>query len=536
MSTTIRPPESYTSGSSPRVLRASDAELQALRAFLERSGFTYGELFRRAGRPGDGAEATPDEALDDACGVLRSLFAIGRPVERDVVRARLAADDLALLESLELLRPHDVLEQQLLGTVLICPIAGLWLLCDHPYFGAGQKMAADVVYSPLTTNTQHFMVALTREPCDAFLELCSGSGVAAIASARLAREAVAIDITERSTRFAQFNARLNGVANVEALEGDLYAPVAGRTFDRIVAHPPYMPAFEQEYIFRDGGADGEQITRRVIAGLVDHLRPGGRAFVVALATDRRAAPLEQRVREWLGARQDEFDVMVVELQAPRDPTEFYAHRAYDLGGGFADVEPRHRFFKEFGITALTYSAMLLQRRTRERPVFTVRRKKAPLTAAPQLDWAMAWETLALDPALPGRLLDLVPRLSDAMRMQLTYAPRSDGFALTGCKLLVSAPLAYEVDCPAWVPQFLERVVQPATVRAHLAPLQRDGIVPPEVTPDRFAEAVRDLVATGVLLLPGYEPPPVAAEGFPAVLDRWPVAAPTALERAAAQAG
>ena len=42
--------------------------------------------------------------------------------------------------------------------------------------------------------------------------------------------------------------------------------------------------------------------------------------------------------------------MLVELRPPRDPTEFYAHRAYDQGGGFAEVEPRHRFFKVLGIT------------------------------------------------------------------------------------------------------------------------------------------------------------------------------------------
>ena len=45
------------------------------------------------------------------------------------------------------------------------------------------------------------------------------------------------------------------------VEGDMYAPVEGLTFDRIVTHPPYIPAKQTGLIFRDGGEDGEQIIR-----------------------------------------------------------------------------------------------------------------------------------------------------------------------------------------------------------------------------------------------------------------------------------
>src|SRR5262249_44210710 len=145
------------------------------------------------------------------------------------------------------------------------------------------------------------------------LELCSGSGVAAlIAGKNFARRATAIDIAERSTRFAEFNARLNGLANVAALAGDLYAPVAGRQFDVITAHPPYVASFGTEMIYRDGGEDGEQISRGIIAGLAEHLRPGGLFYCHCMMTDRKGAPLEQRIREMLGPRHEEFDVVLGE--------------------------------------------------------------------------------------------------------------------------------------------------------------------------------------------------------------------------------
>ena len=548
MTTAVQSPATLTPAASafmaPAVLDATDAQLARLREFLSRAGFTFGELFTRGEQArvaGRDVAKEPDEVpldagdLSDVVGVLRALFVGARPVPAALVRERIAPDDLALLDELRLLRAHDVKADHVLGSVLICPIAGLWLLSDHPYVAQGERWPADVVYSPLTRNTQHFMLTMSRQPCDALLELCSGSGVAALAAARHARETVGVDITGRSTRFAEVNARLNGITNAQMLEGDLYAPVRGRTFDRIVAHPPYMPAFEQEFVFRDGGADGEQITRRIIEGLPDYLRPGGRAFLLCLATDRTTAPLEQRVREWLGVRQDDFDVLLVEMQPPRDPTEFYAHRAYDQGGGFAEVEPRHRFFKEHQVASLVYVAIHLQRRAHDRPVFTARRKQGLLTASTHMDWAFAWETASAAGALTPLLPALPARMSPDARMSLVYRPGDEGFELEGCTLVVETPLAFEVSVPAWVPRFLERTFTPTPLAEMLPALHRDQVLPPDVTLERFTAAVRDLAATGVVLFPGFEPPPADGQ-LGRVLDAWRTEQPTALDRLAAQSG
>ena len=542
MATTASPRVVYAAPS-PAILSADDATLARVRELFARVHFTFEELFRRsedekeeerAGGAGTGGAPDDATAIADACDVLRALFVAGVPLRWETVRERLGAD-YQFVADLGLLRSSEEEPQLCLGTLLICPIAELWLLADHPYVGTGRRMAPEVVYSPLTPNTQQFMLLTPRTPCDALLDLCAGSGIAALAAARLARTAVAADVTERSTHFAALNARLNGITNVETVQGDLYEPVAGRTFDRIVAHPPYMPAFESEYIFRDGGADGEQITRRVFEGLSTYLRPGGRCHVVCLATDRDDAPLEQRIRGWIGAGHEEFDVFVLELNAPRDPTEYYAHRAYDQGGGFADVEPRHRFFKEHQVKRLVYSAIVVERHPRPRAPLTARRRKGPLTAWPQIEWAVAFERVSRDPSLPARLLDLVPVPSPDLRMQLSYAPRSDGFALVDATLVVASPLAYDVDCPGWIPQFLERAVAPKTVRQHLAELVQAGIVDADVEPLRFAEALRDLASTGAIHFPGIEPPP-ANPRLAEVLAHWPAEAPLPLTRMAAESG
>ena len=144
---------------------------------------------------------------------------------------------------------------------------------------------ADVVYPAAIENTVAFMSTLPETPCDALLDVGTGSGVAALDGARYARHAWGTDIAARSVQFAEFNRRLNGIQNATMLQGDLYAPVEGLTFDRIVTHPPYVPARKNTMIFRDGGEDGEQILRGIVEGLPRFLRPGGRFYTLVVAAD-----------------------------------------------------------------------------------------------------------------------------------------------------------------------------------------------------------------------------------------------------------
>jgi hypothetical protein len=51
--------------------------------------------------------------------------------------------------------------------------------------------------------------------------------------------------------------------------------------------------------FRDGGRSGEDIQKRIVAGLPRHLAPGGRAQIVTELGEREGEPLVNRLRAWL---------------------------------------------------------------------------------------------------------------------------------------------------------------------------------------------------------------------------------------------
>ena len=118
------------------------------------------------------------------------------------------------------------------------------------------------------------------------LDLCTGSGVLAIAASRISgARMLAVDVSRRAVLAARLNARLNR-ADVRPLRGNLFEPVRGQRFDLIVANPPYLPspygAIPERGPARawEAGADGRVFIDRICADAADHLVPGGLMLLV----------------------------------------------------------------------------------------------------------------------------------------------------------------------------------------------------------------------------------------------------------------
>jgi release factor glutamine methyltransferase len=111
------------------------------------------------------------------------------------------------------------------------------------YAVAGKSLTADGVYPP-----QHDSLLLidTMErsclvPGLHVLDLCTGSGVVAIAAAELGAASVtAFDICPRAVRCSQGNAVHAGV-DVDVREGSWTGALGCAPFDVIVSNPPYVP-------------------------------------------------------------------------------------------------------------------------------------------------------------------------------------------------------------------------------------------------------------------------------------------------------
>lgn len=120
------------------------------------------------------------------------------------------------------------------------------------------------------------------------LDLCTGSGCLAIIAAEVFGNAVidAVDLSQDALDVAQINVSNHGLKDrIRLLRGDLFEPVVDACYDLILANPPYvdsgaMAALPPEYRYEpalalDGGEDGLQIVRRILAGTERHLKDGG---------------------------------------------------------------------------------------------------------------------------------------------------------------------------------------------------------------------------------------------------------------------
>jgi ribosomal protein L3 glutamine methyltransferase len=132
--------------------------------------------------------------------------------------------------------------------------------------------------------------ALLPDPMsvESAVDICTGSGCLAVIAAKFFPMASvdAVDLSADALEVAKLNlAEHEVVDQVELHQGDLFAPLAGRTYDLIITNPPYVdhealdgypPEFRAEpQMAHDGGADGLDLVRQILADVPAHLNPGG---------------------------------------------------------------------------------------------------------------------------------------------------------------------------------------------------------------------------------------------------------------------
>jgi release factor glutamine methyltransferase len=201
-------------------------------------------------------------------------------------RVRLVLDSERQLDDAELGRYRELIRRRRSGE----PIA--YILGRREFYGL--PFAVDRRALVPRPDTEPLVeVALERTRARSMhglaLDLCTGSGCVAIAfaKARPTWRVTATDIALETAELAWENVRRLGVAfSVAIAIGDLFAPVAGRRFDLVVANPPYIPSGDiagldgdvrdfEPRLALDGGADGLELVRRVVRDAGSHLVPGG---------------------------------------------------------------------------------------------------------------------------------------------------------------------------------------------------------------------------------------------------------------------
>lgn len=374
----------------PELIDALRADLTAARFHVDRLEALWGadaeEALRRGNRvPADRALA----ASDDPAATLARLFVLGEFGDPDAVAAALpslgleGATELGLatltagrVRPLADLRPYAFVDTHGAGE--------WWIASDLGELATGGSLRVDHVLGVGGASTTLAGLQFTDEVSTA-LDLGTGCGIQALHARRFAARVVATDISERALGYARLNARLNGVDGIEFRLGDLFAPVAGELFDRIVSNPPFVitprrpdvPAYE----YRDGGLEGDALVASVVAGAAEHLAPGGTAQLLGNWEYRDGVDGLERAAAW--AQEAGLDAWVIERER-LDPAR-YAETWIRDGGTKPGTDEFEQLcgawlddFERRGVTEVGFGYLVLRRADGTPQFLRAERASAPL--------------------------------------------------------------------------------------------------------------------------------------------------------------
>lgn len=234
---------------------------------------------------------TPSGSFDSLVSRLRAAGCVFAEDEARLLSA--AAQSAAELAEMVERRSAGLPLEHLLGWAEFC---GMRIRVDPGVFVPRRRTEHLV---------QHALALLSGtpgagRPGAVVVDLCCGSGAvgAAIAARTDGIELHASDIEPAAVRCARRNIEPSGG---RVHEGDLYTalpPELRGRVDVLVANAPYVPTssigtmpqearVHEPRVSLDGGPDGLDIQRRVIAGAPEWLAPGGHLLI---ETSRRQAP------------------------------------------------------------------------------------------------------------------------------------------------------------------------------------------------------------------------------------------------------
>src|SRR5713101_7961679 len=427
------------------------AQFAALRGFLAGADYREPRICEKLGLAS--AEALDIVSLSEnlkervvspePLNTLIKLFLLGEFVSIAEAETQFPGSAWAAMNALGLIEEDSADSRRCFGSVALYPVGDLFIVSDrwsNPDRKPKQSFP-DIVYPALTKSTREFLRFLPNDSCGNFLELCGGSGIAAL--------------------------------------------------------PPYMPVLCPAEIYYDGGEDGEQLTRRILEGLPQHLNPGGRLYCRTLGTDREEAPFEQRLRGWLGSAEGEFDVAVF-ISKNLDPARFATDSAVRRSTGQAEVNQWRALFERLHVKEILTGTVVVQRREKRRPVFTIRRSLAPNADSVATEKVLRWETQLVTETVSETVFGARPAASP--RAQLIVRHRIEAGEFTPQDFTLTADYPFLMDCQVqpWMGYLLARCDGSRSVQQLYMECKEAEWIHPDTPPREFMNLIGMFVSGGFL--------------------------------------
>ncbi len=352
------------------------------------------------------------------------------------------------------------------------------------------------------TSTRTLDQLTVRRPSARTLDLGTGSGILALHAASHSEEVVAIDKNPRAANMAEFNAALNGLANVAVAVGDLFAPVEDQAFDLVVTNPPFILSPESGRIYRDGGLRGDELARSIVRTVPRFLREGGFAQIICDWSAGGRRSWQRRLRDWFeGSGCDVWVLHLAGLEASK-------YASFQVRGVASPEEGPHElcarydewlaYYEREGIEAIHHGVITMRRRSGGES--WSRMDEAPEMSGPCGDAVLA--AFAARDALeahPGEQALLEARLgaSPGLLCETVRAPAHGGH--TARSLRLAKGLLYGEPVDALLMKLVGELDGSRSLLAALLDLARASGEPMDELVRQVLPRMRDLVERGFVV-------------------------------------
>ena len=315
-----------------------------------------------------------------AAATLGRLFVLGMAQPRDAVQRalpRVGVDGLLALGLATFERDEShhgdaggvVVPKAIIRPQSFVDVDGVgewWIASDLDEVALGTALPADHVLG-VGGASRTLAELVIPAPVERALDLGTGCGIQALLVSRHAQVVIATDISDRALAYAELNAQLNGVRNIQFRAGSMFEPVVGEAFDLIVSNPPFVitprATGMPEYEYRDGGLVGDALVEQFLRSAPAHLRPGGVAQLLGNWESRGGAAGLDRVRSWVG---EDLDVWVVQREelSPLAYAELWIRDGGTLPRDAGFTRLLTAWLDDFaarGVTAIGFGYILLRR-------------------------------------------------------------------------------------------------------------------------------------------------------------------------------
>jgi ribosomal protein L3 glutamine methyltransferase len=232
------------------------------------------------------------EALDEAAFLILHTLALPLDKLEPFLDARLLPDEIAKVLA--------VIERRSVDRVPAAYITNQAWLGTYQFYVDERALVPRSFIAELIPEFFSPWVPDPEQVTD-ILELCTGSGCLAIMLADAFENASvdALDISSDALAVARRNVVDYKLEDrVTLIESDLYTNLPDKKYDLIIVNPPYvnsasMAALPQEYLLEprialDGGSDGMDLVRQIVAGAATRLKPDG-ILMVEIGNERAYA-------------------------------------------------------------------------------------------------------------------------------------------------------------------------------------------------------------------------------------------------------